>query len=79
MQTYGDKISRESILTDKKGMASFRPALDATCVITCVFMQRSAVQSESDFESLWASRTLILPKSLICHAIEFGLWGILRR
>ena len=55
MQTYGDEIALLVLHADKKGMVSFRPTLDATCVVTCVFIQKSADETEADFESLWAS------------------------
>lgn len=55
MQSYGNKISTLVLKTDKKGMASFKPALDATCVITSFYMKKLPKNGEADYESTWAS------------------------
>ena len=55
MQGYENKISTLVLKTDKKGMTSFKPALDATCVLTCVYMKKLSKNYEADFESIWAS------------------------
>jgi hypothetical protein len=55
MQSYGSKISRLVLQTDKMGMTSFKPALDATCVITSVYMKKLPKKADADYESTWAS------------------------
>lgn len=55
MQSYSNKISTLVLKTDKNGMASFKPALDATCVITSIYMKKLPKNAGADYESTWAS------------------------